>query len=178
MRCQDVLCKGDGFQTGLNGDMGRLPGPAGITSRIRPDIIKKGDSRRAIAGDNASDFKIINGVEAERVLQTVYVTPRANFESDFPILPRAESLQDLSKLRNLVDLDKVIVNTGFAEVGPWSSSRTRWEMEVRGDFMLEGWVEMAWIMGTSSTSMVASRMVRCTSVGWNRSPVKLSTRKT
>jgi fatty acid synthase subunit alpha len=56
-------------------------------------------------------------------------------------------LQNLPNLRGLIDLDKVIVNTGFAEVGPWGSSRTRWEMEVRGDFTLEGWVEMAWIMG-------------------------------
>ena len=128
-----------------------------ITSRIRSDIMKKSDSRRAIAGDNASDFKIINGVEAERVLQTVYVTPRASFEFDVPILPPAEPLQDLPKLRNLVDLDKVVVNTGFAEVGlrwpgSWGASR--------------------------GTSMVASRMVCCTSAERNRSPVNLSTRKT
>ena len=108
----------------LNGGMDRLPDLADITSRIRSGIIKKSDSRRAIARDNAADFKITNGVEAERVLQTVYVTPRANFKFDFPTLPSAESLQDLSKLRNLVDLDKVIVNTGFAEVGPWGTSST------------------------------------------------------
>ena len=131
----------------LNGGMDRLPDLADITSRIRSDILKKSDSRRAISRDNAADFKVINGVEAERVLQTVYVTPRANFKFDFPILPSAESLKNLSNLRGLIDLDKVIVNTGFAEVGPWGSSRTRWEMEVRGDFTLEGWVEMAWIMG-------------------------------
>ncbi|KAF9648674.1 fatty acid synthase [Thelephora ganbajun] len=131
----------------LNGGMDRLPDLADITSRIRSDIMKKSDSRRAIARDNAADFKVINGIEAERILQTVYVTPRANFKFDFPTLPSAESLQGLSKLRNLIDLDRVIVNTGFAEVGPWGSSRTRWEMEVRGDFTLEGWVEMAWIMG-------------------------------
>jgi 3-oxoacyl-ACP reductase-like protein len=64
-----------------------------------------------------------------------------------PPSPRPNLSGDLSKLRGLIDLDKVIVNTGFAEVGPWGSSRTRWEMEVRGDFTLEGWVEMAWIMG-------------------------------
>lgn len=131
----------------LNGGMDRLPDLADITSRIRSDILKKSDSRRAISRDNAADFKVINGVEAERVLQTVHVTPRANFKFDFPILPSAESLKNLSNLRGLIDLDKVIVNTGFAEVGPWGSSRTRWEMEVRGDFTLEGWVEMAWIMG-------------------------------
>jgi fatty acid synthase subunit alpha len=47
----------------------------------------------------------------------------------------------------LIDLDQVIVITGFAEVGPWGSSRTRWEMEARGEFTIEGCIEMAWIMG-------------------------------
>jgi fatty acid synthase subunit alpha len=132
----------------LNGGMDRLPDLADITPRIRSEILKKSDSRRAIARDNAADFKVIDGDEAERVLQTVYVTPRANSNFDFPTLPSAEALQGLSNFRGLIDLDKVIVNTGFAEVGPWGSSRTRWEMEVRGDFTLEGWVEkMAWIVG-------------------------------
>jgi len=76
--------------------------------------MKKSNSRRAIAGDNASDFKIINGIEAERVLQTIYVTPRANFEFDFPILPPADSLQDLSKLQHGAKCD---VWTG--EGGEW-----------------------------------------------------------
>ena len=131
----------------LNGGMDRLPDLADITSRIRSDIMKKSNSRRAVARDNTAEFKIIYGVEVERVLQTIYVIPRANFKFDFPTLPSAESLRDLPKLRNLIDLDKMIVNTGLAEVGPWGSSRTRWEMEVRGNFTLEGWVEVAWIMG-------------------------------
>jgi len=57
------------------------------------------------------------------------------------------SLQDVSHLRGLVDLEKVMVVTGFAEVGPWGSSRTRWEMEARGRFTIEGCIEMAWMMG-------------------------------
>jgi fatty acid synthase subunit alpha, fungi type len=131
----------------LNGGMDRLPDIAEITGRIRLNLMKKSDLRRAIAQDNAADFKTINGVDAERVLQTVNVTPRANFKFEFPVLEPYESFSDLSKLRGMIDLDKVVVNTGFAEVGPWGSSRTRWEMEVRGDFTLEGWVEMAWITG-------------------------------
>ena len=41
----------------------------------------------------------------------------------------------------------MVVVTGFAEVGPWGNSRTRWEMEAYGKFSLEGCIEMAWIMG-------------------------------
>ncbi len=131
----------------LNGGMDRLPDLAEVTTRIRLGLKQKSDLRRAIARDNASDFKIMNGVGAERVLQTVNVTPRANFKFDFPTLESMESLADVSKLRGMLDLEKVIVVTGFAEVGPWGSSRTRWEMEARGEFTIEGCIEMAWMMG-------------------------------
>ncbi|GBE87869.1 fatty acid synthase [Sparassis crispa] len=131
----------------LNGGMDRLPDLADITTRIRTDLNKKSELRRAIARDNAADFKMVNGVEAERVLQTVNVVPRANFKFEYPALESYESLADVSKLRGMLDLEKVIVVTGFAEVGPWGSSRTRWEMEARGEFTIEGCIEMAWMMG-------------------------------
>ncbi|KAJ7285205.1 fatty acid synthase [Mycena rebaudengoi] len=131
----------------LNGGMDKLPDLADITGRIRSNLMKKSELRRAIALDNSADFKITNGVEAERLLQTVNVTPRANFRFDFPILESYESLSDLSSLQGMVDLEKVMVITGFGEVGPWGSSRTRWEMEARGEFTIEGCIEMAWIMG-------------------------------
>ena len=114
----------------LNGGMDRLPDLAEVTTKIRLGLKQKSDVRRAIARDNAADFKTIDGNGAERVLQTVNVTPRANFKFDFPALETAESLADVSRLRGMLDLEKVIVVTGFAEVGPWGSSRTRWEMEL------------------------------------------------
>lgn len=131
----------------LNGGMDRLPDLAAITTRIREDISKKSDLRRALTRDSAADFKVVNDSEAERLLQTINVTPRANFQFAFPALDSAESLADLSKLRGMVDLEQVVVVTGFAEVGPWGSSRTRWEMEARGEFTIEGCIEMAWLMG-------------------------------
>lgn len=107
---------------------------------------QKADLRRAITRDNSADFKIINGVAAEHLFQTVNVLPRANFRFDFPSLEATSSLQDLAHLQGLIDLDQVVVITGFAEVGPWGSSRTRWEVEARGEFTIEGCIEMAWIM--------------------------------
>jgi hypothetical protein len=44
-----------------------------------PNSTKKSDLRRAIARDNSVDFKIINGVTAERLFQTVNVLLRASF---------------------------------------------------------------------------------------------------
>jgi fatty acid synthase subunit alpha len=131
----------------LNGGMDRLADLAEITTKARLDINHQSDLRRAIARDNAADFKIVNGTEAERALQTVTVTTRANHRFSFPKLDPPAALEELSKLQGLVDLEKVIVVTGFAEVGPWGSSRTRWEMEARGQFTIEGCIEMAWMMG-------------------------------
>jgi len=34
-------------------------------------------------------------------------------------------------LRGMADPEKVVV-TGFAEVGPWGTSRTRWQLEAYG----------------------------------------------
>jgi len=76
--------------------------------------------------------------EAKRVPQTIHVTPHATSSSI--TLPSAESFGDCPKLHVLIDLDKT-TNTG--------NSRTRWGMEVCGDFMLEGWVEVAWIIKDS-----------------------------
>ncbi|KAH8117927.1 fatty acid synthase [Phellopilus nigrolimitatus] len=125
----------------LNGGMDRLPDLAEITTNIRLTLNQQAELRRAITLDNSADFT------AERVLQTVAVTPRANFKFDFPKLESAESLEDVAKLQGLLDLNKVVVVTGFGEVGPWGSSRTRWEMEARGEFTIEGCIEMAWLMG-------------------------------
>ncbi|KAG9621490.1 fatty acid synthase subunit alpha, partial [Aureobasidium melanogenum] len=72
-----------------------------------------------------------------------------NLKFDFPKVPDWESeVKPLNEnLKGMVDLEKVVVVTGFSEVGPWGNSRTRWEMEAYGEFSLEGCVEMAWIMG-------------------------------
>jgi fatty acid synthase subunit beta len=54
--------------------------------------LKKSKLHRAIASNHASDSQIINGVEAEHLLQAVNVIPRANFHFEFPTLESVESL--------------------------------------------------------------------------------------
>jgi hypothetical protein len=128
-----------------------------------PNSTKKADLRRAIARDNSADFKIINGVAAERLFQTVNVFPRANFRLEFPFLEATSSLQDLVHLQGLIDLDQVVVITGFAEVGPWRSSRTRWEMEARGSLRLKAALRWrgSWDLSSISMPVADSKMDRC-----------------
>ncbi|TIB03399.1 hypothetical protein E3P94_00662 [Wallemia ichthyophaga] len=131
----------------LNGGMDRLPDLAQISSKLRTDLQADAARRRAISADNAADFATVNGVEAEGLYKEVKVAPRANFKYGFPDIAKPKALGDLSKLEGMMDLDKVVVVTGFAEVSPWGSARTRWEMEARGEFTIEGCIEMAWMMG-------------------------------
>jgi fatty acid synthase subunit alpha len=131
----------------LGGGMDRLPDLADVTNKVRADLNSTAALRRAITMENSAEFKVINGVDAERLHQKVTIAPRANFQFDIPALDSKDSLKELSHLQGLIDLEKVVVVTGFAEVGPWGSSRTRWEMEAHGEFTIEGCIEMAWMMG-------------------------------
>ncbi len=84
------------------------------------------------------------------ILSSANILPSflANFRFEFPELPGAHTLEEsISQLRDVIDLDKVIVISGFGEVGPWGSSHTRWEMEVKGHLTLKGCIEMVWMMG-------------------------------
>ncbi|KAJ5674929.1 Acyl transferase/acyl hydrolase/lysophospholipase [Penicillium maclennaniae] len=73
----------------------------------------------------------------------------ANIPFTFPKLPDETAEVQLLResLLNMANLDRVVVVTGFSEVGPFGNSRTRWQMEATGRFSLEGCVEMAWMMG-------------------------------
>ncbi|RSH78623.1 3-oxoacyl-[acyl-carrier-protein] synthase [Apiotrichum porosum] len=131
----------------LNGGMDRVANIAEVMTSIRVDINKVAELRKAIALDNGADFRVTNGADAERLHQKISIAPRANLNYDFPEIEQQSVLDELNHLQGLIDLDKVIVCTGFAELSPWGSARTRWEMEAKGEFTIEGCIEMAWMMG-------------------------------
>jgi fatty acid synthase subunit alpha len=118
-------------------------------TRLRTDIMESSDVRQAVIKETAIENKVVNGEDSGVLYKKVVAEPRANIKFEFPKLPDWDSeVKPLNEnLKGMVNLDKVVVVTGFAEVGPWGNSRTRWEMEAFGKFSLEGCVEMAWIMG-------------------------------
>lgn len=107
----------------FNGGMGALNDLHLMTARIRNDINAEATTRKAVSTDNARDFAVTNGVEAETLHKSIPITPRANLNLKFPEMRSYEqfSADKMSKLRNTLDLDDVIVITGFAEVGPFVS---------------------------------------------------------
>ncbi|GAA5926751.1 trifunctional fatty acid synthase subunit FAS2 [Sporobolomyces koalae] len=131
----------------LNGGMDKLPDLANLTTDIRTKLNQTAATRRAIAKDNAADYKVAHGPTAEQIHTQVKVAPRANFSLPFPELKPIDAKSELAQLRGLIDLEKVVVMTGYAEVGPFGSSRTRWEMEANGTFSIQGTLELAYITG-------------------------------
>ena len=125
----------------LSGGMGTVPQLKDITVRIRKAINQLSEERRAIAKEASFDTPPLN-VEAPMEKQ-------ANLIFEFPRLPDyTTEIKPLTKeLHGMVDLDRVVVVTGFAEVGPWGNSRIRWDMELNGRLSSESCVELAWVMG-------------------------------
>ncbi|OAA56954.1 fatty acid synthase alpha subunit [Niveomyces insectorum RCEF 264] len=143
------LCQNEPVMADLNGGLQFIPNLNEAMTRLRKEVIETSEIRKEVTKETAIESKIVNGEDYETLYKKKVIAPRANIKYEFPTLPdwKREIAPLNEKLKGMVDLDKVVVVTGFAEVGPWGNSRTRWEMEAKGEFSLEGCVEMAWIMG-------------------------------
>jgi fatty acid synthase subunit alpha len=143
------LCQDEPVFADLNGGLQFIPNLNETMTRERKNLTETSEVRSAVTKETAAESKIVNGEDSEALFKKKVIEPRANIKFDFPPVPNWESevapLND--SLKGMVDLEKVVVVTGFAEVGPWGNSRTRWEMEAYGEFSIEGCIEMAWVMG-------------------------------
>ncbi|RWA14764.1 hypothetical protein EKO27_g338 [Xylaria grammica] len=143
------ICQNEPVFADLNGGLQFIPDLNDTMTRLRKNIMETSEVRRAVTKETALENKIVHGEDSEVLYRKKVVEPRANIKFDFPALPDWEKeIKPLNKnLQGMVDLDKVVVVTGFAEVSPWGNARTRWEIEAYGEFSLEGCIEMAWVMG-------------------------------
>jgi fatty acid synthase subunit alpha len=143
------LCQTEPVFADLNGALQYIPNLNELSNKLRQNLMETSEIRKAVTSETTIEHKIVNGNESEKLFQKHTIQPRANMKFDFPALPDYKTeIEPLAADRmGMVDLERVIVVTGFAEVGPWGNSRTRWEMEAYGKFSLEGCIEMAWIMG-------------------------------
>jgi fatty acid synthase subunit alpha len=130
----------------LSGGMSTFPNLKEEVAIIRKEISEISSSRRALVKEQKAEFDTPLVAAAPNTLAPF--KKRANIKFNFPKLPDFTSeIEQLSALEGMVDLEKVVVVVGFGEVGPHGSSRTRWQMESQGQFTLEGYIEMAWMMG-------------------------------
>ncbi|KAL2864073.1 uncharacterized protein BJX67DRAFT_390216 [Aspergillus lucknowensis] len=141
------LCEEAPLYADLSGRMGAVPDLRQKVQELRKEINETADTRRALLEELEMEARCTADSEPAKAAATP--TPTAHVRLDFP--PTIDYNQDIkplaADLQGMVDLDRVVVVTGFGEIGPWGNARTRWEMEAYGEFSLEGCVEMAWLMG-------------------------------
>eukprot|EP00741_Cyanophora_paradoxa_P008217 tig00000025_g7952.t1 len=143
----DVRCAAqkDPIWADLGGGFNLIDDLNKFTAQLREGIMEDAAVKKAVAADRERDSEA-EGQQAARPKRPV--PRRANFDFQFPQLPGESRLGPLrAQLEGMVDLEKIVVCTGFGEVGPWGNSRTRWEMERDGEFSIEGCLELAWLMG-------------------------------
>ncbi|KAJ2358849.1 fatty acid synthase alpha subunit Lsd1 [Coemansia sp. RSA 2618] len=131
----------------LNGGLQRIQHVAQAVGDARARVQGESSRRQNIVMGYGADFAVAAG-HAAGVMHTDYAAgPLFNHQQHFARARSFESLAHLRHLQGMANLDKVVVVTGYGEIGPYGHAETRWEMEAHGEFSLEGCVELAWIMG-------------------------------
>ncbi|OKL55496.1 Fatty acid synthase subunit alpha [Talaromyces atroroseus] len=121
-----------------------------IMSDSRSKFTTESNIRRELLAEKSREQTVLRGsashIETDK--RTISRIRRANLNLQFPTLPDHSDLTaDVAELEGMIDLSRTAVVVGYSELGPWGNARTRWDAELRGDFTLEGYVEMAWILG-------------------------------
>ncbi|KAJ2162492.1 fatty acid synthase alpha subunit Lsd1 [Coemansia sp. RSA 552] len=142
-----ALAQAEPVWADLNGGFQFIPDLKEATARLRASIRESSEIKKAVAADSSLDFQAVGGAQSERMHKSRKIKPRANHKFPFPEVGTYDKLEHLRHLQGMVDLDKVVVVTGYGEVGPYGNAETRWEMEAFGEFSLEGCIELAWVMG-------------------------------
>ncbi|KAK8033913.1 hypothetical protein PG991_003311 [Apiospora marii] len=115
--------------------------------RQRQEAVVRG-SGPGVAASRPSAAEIRDTTQKKQAAAAPQPPKRSNITQGFPRLSSHQAMTaGLANLTSMVDLSRTVVIVGFSELGPWGSSRTRWEMESRGKLSLDGLTEMAWMMG-------------------------------
>ncbi|KJK60840.1 hypothetical protein P875_00042921 [Aspergillus parasiticus SU-1] len=132
----------------LTGGLNTIPNLRATLDKVRREIVDKSAMRTVLAREQAAEQKLTT-CSSPTTPEKGARTRLANIRFSFPALPDAKTEVDplRANLMGMADLERVVVVTGFSEVGPYGNSRTRWQMEATGRLSLEGCIEMAWIMG-------------------------------
>ncbi|KAJ1826584.1 fatty acid synthase alpha subunit Lsd1, partial [Coemansia sp. RSA 2599] len=147
------------------------PGVIRATAELRAALSEMSAVLKASSADCLVDFSEsheLSGLndDCERVFNLRMASKLANHQFKMPAIKPFEQLAHLHHLQGMVDLDRVVVITGFGEVGPYGNSATRWEMEAFGEFSLEGCIELAWIMGLIKHSNGKNKRTGKVYAGW------------
>ncbi|KAJ2057564.1 fatty acid synthase alpha subunit Lsd1 [Coemansia sp. S146] len=150
----------------LNGGMGGISDFGNVVSKARVDIQRKISTLQVIAREAALDYAAQSTQPAVTSLSALGATTLAKHKQHFLIPRQFDQLQHLRHLQDMVNLSKVVVVTGYGEVGSYGNAETRWEMEAYGEFSIEGCIELAWIMGLIKHFNGTLKSTGAMYVGW------------
>ncbi|KAJ2864638.1 fatty acid synthase alpha subunit Lsd1 [Coemansia aciculifera] len=150
----------------LSGGLNIIKHIGRVVSKAKTDIEQKSALLQLIARENALDYGSMSRLSWSTNNLDFAASPLARHKYDFPAPRQFDQLQHLRHLQGMVNLDKVVVITGYGEIGPYGSASTRWEMEAHGKFSLEGCIELAWIMGLVKHSNGPLKTTSAMYVGW------------
>lgn len=133
----------------FTGGLATVPNMASQIASIRASIHDKMAVRKLLKQEAEHDEKVISS-RSKKGSALFPLETRAKMHNSYPVLPgKYEDAvpRNACNVRDLYDLDSMVVITGFGELGSAGSSRTRWELEAEGEFSIEGCIELAWMMG-------------------------------
>ncbi|KAF2800953.1 thiolase-like protein [Melanomma pulvis-pyrius CBS 109.77] len=129
----------------LNGRLDEIEDLDYVLRNIRDSIQHTCDVRKAIRLDAEHDALVIDVRGADVPVQ---IEPKPGVNLPFPTLPDLTEIAPLTiQLHGMVDLSRVVVIAGYAEVNPFGNARTRWDIEACGKFSVSGCIELALMMG-------------------------------
>ncbi|KAJ1944409.1 fatty acid synthase alpha subunit Lsd1, partial [Kickxella alabastrina] len=108
------------------------------TNELRAALAEMSAIVSAVSADSLADFKdasVFTGEsgDIERVYRMRTTETLANHQFKLPCVKEYAQLKHLHHLQGMINLDRVVVITGYGEVGPHGNAETRWQMEAFGD---------------------------------------------
>ncbi|KAJ2103266.1 fatty acid synthase alpha subunit Lsd1 [Coemansia sp. S100] len=152
--------------TDLDGGMRYVVSLNTIMINARAAIQRKSRLIQVLLREAAFDYTTMVLRGHSKTDATADERPLAKHKHHFPAPRHYDQLEHLRHLQGMVNLDKVVVITGYGEVSPHGNAETRWEMEAYGEFSLEGCIELAWIMGLIKHSNGTLKSTGARYVGW------------
>lgn len=112
-------------------------------TEIRKKIFFDANLKKIVSQDNQKDAMEASPSQPRpaltpRTSDDELIVERAHLTVNFPTLPTRERMAKMANVSQMIDLEKVVVVTGYGEFGPYGNARTRWDIEKNGKFSLEG----------------------------------------
>lgn len=143
------LCEDEPVVADFGGGLDGLEDCKSVILQARAKIDTAAKIAKAIDEENKREDVLLDEsmANSSKTTEKATIKRSSSLQIAFPSLPDFEKdLLPLERLQDMVDPDSTVVVVGFSELGPWGSSRTRWEIESQSKLSQEGFVEMAWIM--------------------------------